>query len=150
MHCSSFGVIPKKKGKAGRWRLIVDLSSPAGSSVNDGISSELSSSSYTSVDEVMSRVLELGRGAQMEKAYIKQVYRNVLVSTHYLPQLCHSSTQTRVAHTRLHLHLSQPGMFLCCSAAAPPLPEMQRIDTNPSQPLGGLDGHTSYVSSVSR
>ena len=27
VHCSPFGVIPKK-GKAGRWRLIVDLSSP--------------------------------------------------------------------------------------------------------------------------
>ncbi len=70
VHCSPFGVIPKK-GKAGRWRLIVDLSSPAG--VNDGISAELSSLSYTLVDEVMRKVLELGRGARMAKADIKSL-----------------------------------------------------------------------------
>ena len=40
VHCSPFGVIPKK-GKAGRWRLIVDLSAPAEASVNDGISSDV-------------------------------------------------------------------------------------------------------------
>ncbi len=78
VHCSPFGVIPKK-GKVGRWRLIVDLSSPRGGSVNDGISAELSSLSYTSVDEVMRRVLELGMGALMAKADIKQAYRNIPV-----------------------------------------------------------------------
>ena len=36
LQVSSFGVIPKK-GQPGKWRLIVDLSSPHGSSVNDGI-----------------------------------------------------------------------------------------------------------------
>ena len=36
LHISSFGVIPKK-GQLGKWRLIVDLSSPQGHSVNDGI-----------------------------------------------------------------------------------------------------------------
>ncbi len=78
VHCSPFGVIPKK-GKAGRWRLIVDLSAPAEASVNDGISSELSSLSYTSVDVVMRRVLEIGRGALMAKADVKQAYRNMPV-----------------------------------------------------------------------
>ena len=78
VHCSPFGVIPKK-GKAGKWRLIVDLSSPAGLSVNDGIDRELSSLSYISVDDVMRRVLELGRGALMAKADIKQAYRNIAV-----------------------------------------------------------------------
>ncbi len=78
VHCSPFGVIPKK-GKPGRWRLIVDLSSPEGSSVNDGISAELSSLSYTSVDEVMRKVLEVGRGALMAKSDIKQAYRNIPV-----------------------------------------------------------------------
>lgn len=78
VHCSPFGVIPKK-GKVGRWRLIVDLSSPAGGSVNEGISAELSSLSYTSVDEVMRKVLELGKGTLLAKADIKQAYRNVPV-----------------------------------------------------------------------
>jgi len=36
MHCSPFGVI-RKKHKLGKWRLIIDLSAPEGSSVNDGI-----------------------------------------------------------------------------------------------------------------
>ena len=36
LQISSFGVIPKK-GQPGKWRLIVDLSSPWGASVNDGI-----------------------------------------------------------------------------------------------------------------
>ena len=36
LHISSFGVIPKK-GQPGKWRLIVDQSSPQGHSVNDGI-----------------------------------------------------------------------------------------------------------------
>lgn len=36
LHISSFGVIPKR-GQPGKWRLIIDLSSPGGSSVNDGI-----------------------------------------------------------------------------------------------------------------
>ncbi|CAB4038282.1 RNA-directed DNA polymerase from transposon BS, partial [Paramuricea clavata] len=36
LHVSSFGVIPKA-GQLGKWRLILDLSSPHGRSVNDGI-----------------------------------------------------------------------------------------------------------------
>ena len=36
LQVSSFGVIPKK-GQPGKWRLIVDLSSPHGCSINDGI-----------------------------------------------------------------------------------------------------------------
>ena len=36
LQISSFGVIPKR-GQPGKWRLIVDLSSPEGSSINDGI-----------------------------------------------------------------------------------------------------------------
>ena len=39
IHASSFGVIPKRH-QPGKWRLILDLSRPRGSSVNDGISRE--------------------------------------------------------------------------------------------------------------
>ena len=75
VHCSPFGVIPQK-GNAGKWRLIVDL---LWGSVNDGISKELSYLSYMSVDEVMEKVLELGKGALMAKADIRQAYRNIPV-----------------------------------------------------------------------
>lgn len=75
---SPFGVIPKK-GKPGKWRLIVNLSAPEGSSVNDGIDKGLSGVEYTSVDEVVARVRELGTGAVLAKADVRAAYRNVPV-----------------------------------------------------------------------
>ncbi len=75
IQCSPFGVIPKK-GKPGRWRLIVNLSAPDGKSVNDGIDKGLSSVAYTSVDDVVRRVLE---GAKLAKADVKAAYRNIPV-----------------------------------------------------------------------
>ena len=45
-----FGVIPKSHQPV-KWQLIVDLSYPAGSSVNDSIEPKLCSLHYTSVDE---------------------------------------------------------------------------------------------------
>ena len=75
---SPFGVIPKK-GKPGRWRLIVNLSAPEGCSVNDGIAKELSRVEYASLDDVVSRILELGKGAMMAKTDVKAAYRNVPV-----------------------------------------------------------------------
>ncbi len=78
IQCSPFGVIPKK-GKPGRWRLIVNLSAPEGHSVNDGIDRELSSVAYTSVDDVVRRVLAVGEGALIAKADVKAAYRNIPV-----------------------------------------------------------------------
>ena len=76
IHCSPFGVIPKKN-KPNKWRLIVNLSALESHSVNDGISKELASLSYVSVDDVAARVRQLGRGTVMAKMDIKQAYRNV-------------------------------------------------------------------------
>ena len=77
-HISPFGVIPKKS-KPGKWRLSVDLSSPQGFSVNDGIDKQTCSVSYVSIDDVVSCILELGQGAEMAKIDIKQAYRNIPV-----------------------------------------------------------------------
>ena len=71
-------MIPKKH-KPGKWRLIIDLSAPQGSSVNDGIAKELCSLAYTSVDEVVACVLKLGKGSLLAKMDLKQAYRNVPV-----------------------------------------------------------------------
>ena len=76
IHTSPIGVIPKKN-RPGKWRIIVDLSSPRGFSVNDGISSDLSSLACTSVDHLASLVLSCGRGALLVKADIKEAYRMV-------------------------------------------------------------------------
>ena len=75
---SPFGVI-EKKNAPGKWRLIVDLSSPENSSVNDGISKELSSLSYMSVDTVAEAAAKLGKGALLAKTDVKSAYRNVPV-----------------------------------------------------------------------
>jgi len=66
VHCSPIGVIPKKH-KPNKWLLIVDLSSPNGASVNDGIDKDICSLSYTSVDAVVEKILEMGRGALLAK-----------------------------------------------------------------------------------
>ena len=78
VHISKFGVIPKKH-QAGKWRLIVDLSSPEGASVNDFIESSLCSLSYASVDDAASFVFQTGEGTLLAKLDIKSAYRNVPV-----------------------------------------------------------------------
>ena len=71
---SPFGVIPKST--PGKWRLILDLSSPHGKSVNDEIDKRLCSLTYTKVDEVANYVLQKGRGTLLAKI---EAYRIVPV-----------------------------------------------------------------------
>ena len=61
---SPFGVIPKR-GKEGKWRLIMDLSTPSGHSVNDGIAQDVCSISYTSVDVAVKWIQSMGLGTLM-------------------------------------------------------------------------------------
>ena len=58
----------------------MDLSSPHGHSVNDGISKELCSLQYTSVDEAARRMVHLGKGTLLAKMDIQQAYRNIPVA----------------------------------------------------------------------
>ena len=67
-HISPFGVIPKKV-KPGKWRLIVNLSSPMNASVNDGIDRDIS---YITIDQVVDVIVQLGQGTLMAKVDIKQ------------------------------------------------------------------------------
>ena len=78
VHCSPFGVIPKKR-KPGKWRLILNLSAPDEASVNNGIPKELCSQEYVSVDELVVEVLKRGVGMKLAKADVSRAYRNVLV-----------------------------------------------------------------------
>ncbi len=86
IHCSPFGVIPKKN-KPGKFRLILNLSAPDGASVNDGICKELATLSYVSLDEVAETAAKLGRGTWMAKMDIKQAYRQVPVHPQDRPLL---------------------------------------------------------------
>ena len=78
IHISPIGLIPKKN-KPGKWRMIVDLSAPRGMSVNDGIDSELSSLSYSTIDQLAALVVSEGKGAFLVKADIQEAYRMVPV-----------------------------------------------------------------------
>lgn len=84
-HVSPIGLIPKSH-QPGEWRLIVDLSSPEGSSVNDGISCELCSLRYASLDDAVEIIRELGQGALLAKLDLRKAYRMVPVhpSDHWL------------------------------------------------------------------
>lgn len=75
---SRFGVIPKAN-QPGKWRLILDLSSPEGMSVNDGISPERCSIAFATVDAAMQKLVQLGPGTQMAKVDVEHAYRNVPV-----------------------------------------------------------------------
>ena len=78
LHISSFGVIPKN-GQPGKWRLIMDLSSPAGSSVNDGIDVDSFSLQYTRVDDIIKMVSKFGFGALIAKFDVLVAYQNVAI-----------------------------------------------------------------------
>ena len=73
-HISPLGVIPKKN-KPGKWRLIVDLSSPKGGSVNEGVDPEWSTLSYATVDHLAALVIQHGPGALLVKADVKEAYQ---------------------------------------------------------------------------
>ncbi len=69
--------IPKRT--PGEWKLIIDLSSPDGASVNDGVHDHLCSLKYASVEDALRIVLMLGRGAWLAKVDIRKAYRNIPV-----------------------------------------------------------------------
>ena len=83
---SRFGVIPKAS-QPGKWRLILDLSSPDGSSVNNGIDAEHCSIAFATVDMAMRKITDLGRGTKLAKVDIEHAYRNVPVHPDDRPML---------------------------------------------------------------
>ena len=73
-HISRFGVIPKNH-QPKKWRLIVDLSHPAGKSVNDGIPKNLCSLTYITIDSAIQGIMQLGQGTLLAKIDIKSAFR---------------------------------------------------------------------------
>jgi len=76
---SPLDAIPKKH-TLDKWRLIMDLSSPEGSSINDGISKEDCSFHYTSLDTAVEQISKFGKGCLMAKMDIKSAYRSIPVA----------------------------------------------------------------------
>ena len=77
-HSSPIGLIPKPH-QPGKWRLIVDLSSPRGNSVNDAIATFSCHMHYASVVDAARMITELGPGTLLAKMDLHQAYRNVPV-----------------------------------------------------------------------
>ena len=84
-HCSPIGSAPKPDGSV---RLILDLSSPRGQSVNDGISRDEFTCRYSRFDDAVAIVLQLGRGAFLGKIDIKHAFRICPVRPDQWPLLC--------------------------------------------------------------
>ena len=72
------GLSPKK-GQPGKWRLIVDLSSPGGASVNDGINPDEFTLHYIMIDQVIHMVSQFGQGALMAEFDVEAAYRNIAI-----------------------------------------------------------------------
>ena len=74
------GLVPKPH-QPNKFRLIVDQTTPANRSVNDGIPRDLCSLKYASVDEAVAIIRTLGRGTRLVKIDLKDAYR--LIPVHH-------------------------------------------------------------------
>ena len=75
---SPFGVIPKR-GTANGWRLILDLSSPPGHSINEGIDPAKCSLKYALIEQAVQICRSMGEAPLLSKLDIKSAYRMVPV-----------------------------------------------------------------------
>ena len=78
VHTSPIGLVPKGHA-SGKWRMIVDLSSPRAASVNSGIDEALCSLRYASLDNAIELIRHLGPGTELLKMDLKDAYRVVPV-----------------------------------------------------------------------
>ena len=78
VHTSPIGLVPKGHA-SGRWRMIVDLSSPRAASVNSGIDQALCSLRYASLDDAIELIRYLGPGTELLKMDLKDAYHVVPV-----------------------------------------------------------------------
>ena len=110
-HCSPIGIIPKPH-QPGKWRLIVDLSSPGGHSVNDAISPQVAHMQYASVLDAAAMIRHLGPGTLMAKMDLQNAYRVLPVHADDHPLLAIKWDQNTYLDTALPFGLrSAPKIF---------------------------------------
>ena len=85
-HCSPIGAAPKDDGTV---RLIMDLSQPHGSSINDDISKDDFPCEYTKFDDATDLLMEAGRDSFLCKLDIKHAYRLLPVRPDQWHHLCY-------------------------------------------------------------
>ena len=77
LQCSGVGVVPKKTGG---WRMIImHLSAPLDSSINDGISKEEFTLRYSTVDDAARIIRELGPNTLLATVNIQSAFRTIPV-----------------------------------------------------------------------
>ena len=108
-HCSPIGSAPKKDGTA---RLVMDLSQPHGSAINDHIDKEQFSASYSHFDEALDLLNFGGRGSLLAKLDIKHAYRLLPVRPDQWHHLCYCWEDEYYVDTVLPFGLrSSAGIF---------------------------------------
>ena len=108
-HCSPLGAVEKSDSSV---RLILDLSQPRGSSVNENIMDEYCSVKYTSFDEAVRMVKKQGVGAYMTKVDIRHAFRLCPVRVSDWPLLCYVWKGKYYVDTRLPFGgRSSPAIF---------------------------------------
>ena len=85
LRISPLGLVPKKE--PGEFPLLHHLSYPSGKSLNDFIDPKLCSVQYTSFDEAVHMVQDLGRSCLLGKSDIKSAFRLLPVSVLDFDQL---------------------------------------------------------------
>ena len=80
MHISPIEVVPKKE--VGQYRLIHHLSYPTDKSINEHIPDELKTVHYSSIDDAIEIILNLGPNATMAKTDISNAFRVIPIHPH--------------------------------------------------------------------
>ena len=107
--CSPLACVPKKPDS---WWLILDLSAPAGHSVNDGIPAEHGAVQYAKFDQIIRMIAHLGRGALIAKVDLKHAFRQCPVHPDDWPLLCYEWNGHYYVDLRLPFGLrSSPALF---------------------------------------
>ena len=109
-HCSPLGAV--KKASSENVRLILDLSQPKGTSVNEGIIDEYCHVKYTSFDEAVNLARACGVGSMMAKIDIRHAFRLCPVRKVDWPLLCYYWQGSYFVDTRLPFGgRSSPAIF---------------------------------------
>ena len=77
LQCSGVGVVPKKNGS---WRMIMHLSAPTSTSINDYINKEDYSLRYSTIDEATKLIAAAGKGCFLAKIDLKSAFRLIPIA----------------------------------------------------------------------
>ena len=99
-------------------RLIMDLSQPKGSSINENISKEDFSFQYSHFDEAVDLVNKVGKGALMSKLDVKHAYRLLPVRPDQWHQLCYfwEGNYSFSSYQSVRVTLWYPSYLIFCSS----------------------------------